>query len=105
MPVRPAVPDSLFSDSDDPSALLKRLKLATYPVRAAAGERLPGTYEVSVEDTSSYFYEVSVEDTSSYFQQVYQPEVIALFSVIGICGIALLGLLVFTVVKMISSLF
>ena len=39
--------------------------------------------------------EVSVEDTASL-----QPKVIALFSVIGICGIALLGLLVFTVVKM-----
>ena len=44
--------------------------------------------------------EVSVEDTTSY-----QPKVIALFTVIGICGIALLGLLVFTVVKMISCLF
>ena len=44
--------------------------------------------------------EVSVEDTASY-----QPKVIALFTVIGICGIALLGLLVFTVVKMISCLF
>ena len=44
--------------------------------------------------------EVSVEDITSH-----QPKVVALFSVIGICGIALLGLLVFTVVKMISCLF
>ena len=43
---------------------------------------------------------VSVENTTSN-----QPKVIALFTVIGICRIALLGLLVFTVVKMISYLF
>ena len=42
---------------------------------------------------------VSTEDKASY-----QLKVIALFC-IGICGIALLGLLVFTVAKMISSLF
>ena len=44
--------------------------------------------------------EVSVEDTTSY-----QPKVIALFSLIGLCGVVLVGLLVFTVVKMISCLF
>ena len=52
------------------------------------------------EEFAEVLDEVSVEDTASY-----QPKVIALFSVIGICGIALLGLLVFTVVKMISSVF
>ena len=52
------------------------------------------------EEFAQVLDEVSVEDTASY-----QPKVIALFTVIGICGIALLGLLVFTVVKMISCLF
>ena len=44
--------------------------------------------------------EVSVEYTTCY-----QPKVIALFSLIGLCGVVLIGLLVFTVVKMISCLF
>ena len=38
--------------------------------------------------------EVSVEDTTSY-----KPEDIAFFIFIGICGIALLGLHIFTVVS------
>jgi hypothetical protein len=60
-------------------------------------------YKVEDENSEEFAQvldEVSVEDTASY-----QPKVIVLFSVIGICGIALLGLLVFTVVKMISCLF
>ena len=52
------------------------------------------------EEFAEVLDEVSVEDTASL-----QPKVIALFSVIGICGIALLGLLVFVLVKMISCLF
>ena len=60
-------------------------------------------YKVEDENREEFVQvldEVSVEDNTSY-----QPKVIALFSVIGICGIALLGLLVFVLVKMISCLF
>ena len=42
---------------------------------------------------------VLVSVTTSYSTTSYQPKVIALFSLIGLCGVVLVGLLVFTVVK------
>ena len=52
-----------------------------------------------IDQINQPFQQVSTEYTASY-----QLKVIALFC-IAICGTALLGLLVFTVVKMISGLF
>ena len=49
------------------------------------------------EEFAQVLDEVSVEDTASY-----QPKVIALFTVIGICGIALLGLHIFTTLFLLS---
>ena len=48
------------------------------------------------EEFAQVLDEFKVEDTS------YQPKVIVLFSLIGVCGVVLVGLLVFTCVKMIS---
>ena len=69
----------------DPSALLERLKL----------------YEVSVGDTT--FQQVFEAFRLIYDILVgYQPEVIALFSLICLCGVVLVGCLVFSVVRMIK---
>ena len=48
------------------------------------------------EEFAQVLDEFKVEDTS------YQPKVIMLFSLIGVCGVVLAGLLVLTCVKMIS---
>ena len=48
------------------------------------------------EEFAQVLDEFKVEDTG------YQPKVIVLFSLIGVCGVVLVGLLVFTCVKMIS---
>ena len=48
------------------------------------------------EEFAQVLDEFKVEDTS------YQPKVIVLFSLIGVCGVVLVGLLVLTCVKMIS---
>ena len=48
------------------------------------------------EEFAQVLDEFKVEDTS------YQPNVIVLFSLIGVCGVVLVGLLVLTCVKMIS---
>ena len=48
------------------------------------------------EEFAQVLDEFKVEDTS------YQPKVIMLFSLIGVCGVVLVGLLVLTCVKMIS---
>ena len=48
------------------------------------------------EEFAQVLDEFKVEDTG------YQPKVIAFFSLIGVCAIVLVGLLVFTCVKMIS---
>ena len=48
------------------------------------------------EEFAQVLDEFKVEDTS------YQPKVIVLFSLIGVCGVVMVGLLVFTCVKMIS---
>ena len=48
------------------------------------------------EDFAQFLDEFKVEETG------YQPKVIVLFSLIGVCGVVLVGLLVVTCVKMIS---
>ena len=74
---------------------LDQLKMATQQL-----ENFHCQVDENRDEFAQVLDEVAVEDTTSY-----QPKVIALFSLIGVCGVALVGLLLFTVVKMISCLF
>ena len=60
-------------------------------------------YEVKDENREEFAQvldEVDVQEIAGY-----KPKVIALFSFIGICGFVLIGILLFTCVKMVSCLF